>query len=236
MTYDPEKFQLNTVSYKFGGDVFEIVVDPDAALDYRDNKPVDINTVLKYSHIFSDAQKGLHAPSTRFAELFKTTDEVEVARIILVKGDIHLTSKYKQELREQKQKQILATIARNGVDPRTNLPHPLVRIESAFSQAKVRIDEFKPATDQVQTVLKQLQPILPIRFETKEIKVTIPKEYASKLQKLLKTYGDVVQNNWLPDGSYHGIILLPGGLEEEFYRTLNSHTRGTVRTEVLSIK
>jgi len=236
VTYDPEKFQLDIALYKVGGDVFEIVVDPDAALAFREGKANDINQVLKYSHIFSDAQRGLHAPTNRFEELFKTTEESKIATIILTKGEIHFTSEYKNQLREQKKKQILATIARNGVDPRTNLPHPLARIESSFAEANVKIDEFKPAADQVQTVLKQLMPILPIRFEEKEIKITIPKEYASKLQKLLKTYGDVKKGDWLPDGSYLGIIMLPGGLEEEFYSKMNSLTHGTIRTEVLSIK
>ena len=60
----------------------------------------------------------------KLTELFKTTNFLQIAEIILRKGDLNLTTDQRRRLVEEKRKQIVATIARNFVDPRTGLPHP----------------------------------------------------------------------------------------------------------------
>ena len=52
----------------------------------------------------------------------------------------------------------------NGIDPKTNLPHPLQRIENALEEANVKIDEHKSEEKQVEEIVRKLQPILPIKF------------------------------------------------------------------------
>ena len=59
-------------------------------------------------------------------------------------------------------------IHRNGVDPKTKLPHPIQRLENAFEEAKIKIDERRSAEDQVKEILDKLRPVLPISFEKKE--------------------------------------------------------------------
>ncbi|HLP79754.1 MAG TPA: ribosome assembly factor SBDS [Acidobacteriota bacterium] len=235
-TFDPEKFQLNLVRYKRHGSVFEVVVNPDEAIAYRNGGAVDINAVLKSQHIFADAQKGLQASKHTFMPVFETDDEDVIVQKILKDGEIQLTSLYKNQLREQKKKQVITQIAKFGVDPRTKAPHTHATIESAVAQSKVKFDEFKAASDQVQTVLKALQPIIPISFEEKEIKIIIPKQFASKTVNLLKSYGTVKHQTWLADGSVSTILLVPGGLERELYDRLNAATHGQVMSELLSVQ
>ena len=59
ITHDHEKIHLNLGRIKKEGENFEIVVDPDLAIEFKDGKEVDIREVLKSEEVFSDAKKGL---------------------------------------------------------------------------------------------------------------------------------------------------------------------------------
>ena len=173
---------INVARLKKGSDVFEIVIDPEIAIAARHGK-ADIRDALRVPKIFSDAKKGLLASEQRMQALFKTTDPLEVAKKIVEDGDIQITADYRRKLMEQKRLQIVEYIRRNGVDPRTHAPHPAQRIEAAMQEAKVRVDEFKPADQQVNDIIKALRPIIPIKFEVKEVEVIIPAKYASKAHR-----------------------------------------------------
>lgn len=226
---------INTARLKKGSDVFEIVIDPDKAIAARHGK-ADIRDALRVPKIFSDAKKGMLASETRMQALFGTTDPFEIAKKIVVDGDIQVTAEYREQLREQKRRQIVDFIRRNGADPRTHAPHPAARIEAAMTEAKVRVDEFKSADQQVQEILKALRPILPIKFETKEIEITLPAQWASKAYSALKQFGKVLSEAWQSDGSWKGTLELPGGMEQELYDKLNALTHGEVIAKVIAVR
>src|SRR3989344_9278633 len=150
---------------KSHGQHFEILVDCSNALALKEGRNVDMHDILAAMQIFSDAHKGLVASEHAMKQIFGTNDVEEVAKQIIQKGEIQLTQEYRERLRDEKRKQIITMIHRNGVDPKTHLPHPPQRIENAFIEAKFNVDEFKSVQEQVQEALKQLRPILPIKFE-----------------------------------------------------------------------
>jgi ribosome maturation protein SDO1 len=86
---------------------------------------------------------------------------------------------------------VIAIIARNAINPQTKLPHPPARIELAMEEARVKIDLFKPAEEQVPDVLKVLRPLIPIKFEKKEVAVKVPPQYAGRAAGEVKHYGEV---------------------------------------------
>jgi len=225
---------MNRARLKKGTDVFEIVIDPEKAIAARHGK-ADIREALKIPKIFSDAKKGMLASEQRMQALFGTTDALEVAKKIVKDGDIQVTAEYRSQLREQKRRQIVEFIRRNGVDPRTHAPHPAQRVEAAMEEAKVRVDEFKPAEGQVQDILKALRPILPITFEIKDIELTIPAQYASKAYNVVKQFGKILNEAWQSDGSWKGTLEIPGGLEQELYDKLNAVTHGEVIAKVIKV-
>ena len=226
---------INVARLKKGSDVFEIVIDPEIAIAARHGK-ADIRDALRVPKIFSDAKKGLLASEQRMQALFKTTDPLEVAKKIIEDGDIQITADYRRKLMEQKRLQIVEYIRRNGVDPRTHAPHPAQRIEAAMQEAKVRVDEFKPADQQVNDIIKALRPIIPIKFEVKEVEVIIPAKYASKAHSVVKQLGRILRDEWQNDGSWKGILEIPGGLEQDLYDKLNSLTHGEVMTKIINVK
>ncbi|MFT4312131.1 MAG: ribosome assembly factor SBDS [Candidatus Woesearchaeota archaeon] len=236
LKFDPEKFQLPLARLKKGGESFEVTIEPDKAIAYKEGRDVEIGQVITSQDIFADAQKGLLASQTKLESTFQTTDALVIAKAILDSGLIQLGAEFKRTVRENKRKRILELIHKNGVDPRTDTPHPLSRIESAMEQAKVKIDEYTRPSNQLKTILRQLQPIIPIRFEKKEIQITFTPQYAHKAYGVLQKYGAVSKTQWLADGSFIGVIEIPAGLEQELYDALNSATHGTVQATVLTIK
>jgi len=226
---------INVARLKKGSDIFEIVVDPDKAVLAKKN-PELTSEALSFPKIFSDAKKGLQASEERMKHWFKTADPIAVAKIIIQEGNIQLTAEYRQKLVEQKKKQLIELICKNGVDPRTNAPHPLTRIEAAIQEAKIKIDEFKSADAQLKDALKKLQPIIPIKFVVKEIEVVIPAAYASKSYPTIKMLGKIMKESWGSDGSWTGLVEIPGGMEQEFYDKLNSITHGELQAKVITIR
>ena len=228
ITFDPEKISINIAKLKKGGNNFEVAIDPDLAIEFKKNPSAefDIKEILKSENIFFDLNKGLIASETAMKEIFQTDDVLKIAEIIIKTGDIQLTADYRNKLREEKRKKIINIIQRNGIDPRSNLPHPLQRIENAFEEAKVKIDEYKNAEDQIQDIIKKLMPILPIKFQKKKLKINIPAVTAAKCYSILKNSGEMSNEEWLSDGSLSAIIEIPAGMIEEFFDKINKITHG----------
>ena len=221
---------------KTQGQTFEILVDCSNALALREGKTIDMHDILAAMQIFSDAKKGLAASETAMKQIFGTADAEEVAKAIIKKGEIQLTQEYREKIKEEKRRQIISIIHRNGVDPKTHLPHPPQRIENAFIEAKFHVDEFKPVNEQVQDALKVLRPILPIKFEIKEIALKIPPDFAPKCYSTVKAFGTILREEWQSNGYWVGVVEMPGGMESDFYDKLNKICHGNVESKVLKTK
>jgi ribosome maturation protein SDO1 len=215
------------------GEHYEVLVDPDLALDFKRGKEVDISSVLAVETIFKDAKKGEKASEEHMAKLFATSDPLDIAAQIIKKGEIQLTTEQRRKMLADRRKQIVAIIARNAINPQTDAPHPPQRIERAMEEAKVHVDLHKTAEEQVKGVVKALRPILPIRFEVRRIAVKIPPQYAARGYSTVREFGDIKKEEWLNDGSWAFVIDLPAGAVEEFFNDLNSLTHGEVETKIL---
>lgn len=233
VTYDKEKISLNLARLKKAGETFEIDVNPELAIQFKEGEEIDIKDILNAEKIFADAKKGMLASETAMQTVFETDDELEIAKIILTEGEIQLTAEHRQKIRNQKRKKILDTIHRNGVDPKSKLPHPMQRLENAFEEAKIKIDEHKSIEKQVSDILKKLRPILPIKFGTTEIALTFPGNYAAKSYSTVKGFGTIKKEEWKNDGSWFVVIEIPSGMQNDFYEQVNSVTHGQVESKIL---
>lgn len=225
------KFTLARLT--ISGEKFEIMVNPDKALNYKLGKQVPLSQILVYDAIFRDVGKGEKASEEKLKKIFGTTDPVKIAKVILDKGEVQLTTEQRRKLIEDKKKQIINFISRHCVDPKTNLPHPPLRIEQALSQAKISIDPFKDAEEQAKNVIQALRPILPLKISSVSIEVKIPPQYASASYGTLKSYGSIKREQWLPDGSLLAIVEIPAGLQTSFLEKLGSITRGNVQSRLV---
>lgn len=234
--HEKGRADFNLARLKVGKEKFEVVVNPEKAMAYKQNRSMDIRDVLFSEKVFSDAQKGLAASEHLMQQIFETSDPLEVAKQIIERGEIQLTTEYRALQREEKRKKVIDIIHKNAIDPTTNLPHPPKRIELALEEAKVKIDEHKKAEDQIQEILKKLRPILPIRFEVRQIEVKIAPEFAAKSYPILKNFGRLVNDNWQNDGSLLAVVEVPAGLQQDFFSEINRLTKGKCETRVLGAK
>jgi ribosome maturation protein SDO1 len=233
ISMDKERVSFNLARLKKGGKNFEVVVDPDNAIAYKKGASIDIKDVLKGEKVFFDAKKGVFASEGDMKSLFNASDLLKVAAIILKEGEIQLTTEHRDKLREEKRKRILTIIQRNAADPKTNLPHPMTRIENAFNQVKCKIDEFKTAEEQVDDAIKVLRTVLPLRIEQILLQIDLPPQYAHQSYGLLKRMGTIKQENWGNDGGLTLKFEIPAGLQEEVMSKLNSMTHGGVDVKIL---
>ncbi len=232
-TYDHEKVSFHVARLKKGGENFEVSVDPDMAVAFKEGRNVDMKDIVKSEHIFNDVDKGTLASEHHMKTMFNTTNAVEIAKKIVSEGVIQLSQQYREKIRVEKRNRMISIIVQEGIDPRTKLPHPRTRIENAFEEAKIKVDEFKKAEDQIETVVKKLQPILPIRFEKKAVEIVIGPKYAAKCSGVIRQYSKVLNEEWQNDGSMKCKVEVSAGLEVELYDKLNSMTHGSITTKVI---
>ena len=217
---------------KKDGKEFEILVDCDKALEFKAGKPVSLSDVVAVDDIFKDVKKGEKASEHDLQSIFKTTDVQKISTLIIKEGLVQLTKEHLAKQREEKRKQIITIIHRNAVDPKTGIPHPPQRIESAMMEAKVHIDEHKSAEMQIDDIMKKIQMILPIKFEKKKVQVIIPAQYSGLCYNVLKTYH--ASEEWMDNGNLKGVVEHPAGIVDEFFGKLNSLCHGELEGVILS--
>jgi len=218
---------------KKGEEHFEILVDPYAAADLIDGNEIEINQCLAIDSIFKDAKMGTHASEESLKKNFNTENIEEIAKQIILKGDIQLTTEQRHKMKETKKNRIVEKIVKNAMDPKTKTPHPRQRIELAMEEAGVNIDPFKPVRDQVKTIIDLLKPLIPLSFDKIRISVKIPPEYVGKAYGIARNYGVLEREDWQSDGSWLGIVKIPAGMQNDFYDKLNDMTKGNVSTKIL---
>src|SRR5437867_3569344 len=204
------------------GEKFEVLVKPDAVQRIRDGKEVDLLRELAIDEIFKDAHKGSKASEEKMMEFFGTTEPLAVAKQIVQRGEIQLTTEQRRQMLEAKRKQIVQYIAANAINPQTGAPHPPQRIENAMEEAKVHVDPFKSIEEQVKEVLDALRPLIPIRFEKVRIAVKLSAEDSAKAYGDLKSFGTILKEEWSPTGAWLGVVEMPAGLQTEFLERLVS--------------
>ena len=213
---------------------FEILVKPEKALDYRTGKAARITEVLAAEIIFADANKGTKVSEEQMRKAFETTDPLKIADAILKKGTLQLTTEQRRKMVEDKRKQIVDFISRQAVDPKTNLPHPPLRIENAMEQIRYPIDAHKPVEEQAREIVKLLRPILPLKIEQISVAVRVPAEYSARSYGSIKNFGEIKQEEWRANGSWYGIIEMPAGAYASFLNKLGEITKGNGEAKVLS--
>jgi ribosome maturation protein SDO1 len=215
------------------GHHFEILVDPDAAIDIKEGKELKIDEHLASDGIFKDAKKGDHAGDETIEKVFGTTDVKEIATRILREGEIQLTTDQRHRMQEEKRRRIVNYIVKNAWNPQAKAPHPPERIERAMEEARVHVDPFKGVEAQVKEVLQALKPLLPIAMEKIQIAVRIPPEHTGHAYGQARGVGDLIKDEWQKDGSWIGVIEVPAGMQGDVYDVLNKATKGTVETKII---
>ncbi|MCX8184361.1 MAG: ribosome assembly factor SBDS [Sulfolobales archaeon] len=218
--------------YEARGHKFEILVDPDKALEYREGRKVDLDEVLKGDYIYKDARKGDKASPEELTRIFGTEDVRTIADIVIKKGELQLTTEQRRKMLENKRKQIINYIARSAVDPKTKTPIPPQRIEKAMEEARVSIDLYRGIEEQATAIVKAISRILPIKIARARFTIKVSPEIAAKVAQDLKRIGEIKSEDWGKDGSFKVEFEVPAGLQYEVIDKINKVTRGQAEVKI----
>jgi len=217
------------------GERFEVLVDPDAALEIkRGDFEGELEDVIAAEDVFENASRGDRPAESDLEEVFGTTEPLEIIPEVIQRGEIQITAEQRREMQEQKHKQLVNQITRNAVNPQMDdAPHPPDRIESALDDAGFDVDPMEPVEEQVDDALDALRPIIPIRFDEVTVAVQVPPEQAGSAQAQLREFGDLQREEWQGDGSWIGVLQFPAGLQNEFFDRANEVTGGEAETQIV---
>jgi ribosome maturation protein SDO1 len=218
--------------FEHSGHKFEILVDPDLALNLKQGKNVDFSELLAMEAVYKDAKKGEEASEETVKKVFGTTELKEVVSRIIKNGEVQLTTEQRRRMHEQKRSEIINFIANNALNPQTKAPHPPSRIENALNEARIQIDIFKSVQEQIPEILKEIRKLIPISMENLKIAVKIPAEFAGKSTPILHKY-HALKQEWQANGSIIAVFELPVGLKNELFNELNHLTHGSVETKII---
>ena len=222
-----DKFTI--VRYSAGNDKFEILVKPDPALEYKLGKKMDISNIMISDEIYSDANKGTRCSSEKLMKHFKTTDQLEIAKQIMDKGDLNMNTEQRRKMIEEKKRQIVEYINKNFVDPKSHMPHPVSRINAVLDEARVAIDPFKRLDDQLKNIIESLRKIIPLKSEILELTVTVPSQFSGQSFSVFKTIGEIKSEQWLSDGSLQVILSINAGMKSSFLDRIGTATKGSAQ-------
>ena len=214
------------------GITFEILVDPEKALEFKKGKPYSIENILAVNQIFKDSRKGERVSSSDLQKAFQSIDIFAISAIIIKEGDVQLTTDQRRKMTEAKRNEIASLISRQGVDPKTHIPHPMQRILNAMAEAHVDIDPFKSANDQLPQVINRLQPIIPISFEKATIGIKVPVDAAGKISHSIREFGSIEKEEWTPT-SWVVVMTISAGMQTALNDKVNNLTAGRAEIKVI---
>ena len=197
--------------YEYGGKRYEILVDPELVDKFQsDPDSVNMDDFLATDEVWHDARGGDRPTEEAITNTFETLEINHIAKIILEKGSIQLTTAQRKEMVEQKRQLIIQEIHQTAIDPKAKSPHPKTRIELALEESRFSVDPFKRLDIQVKEAIDTLKPLIPLSFEPVRIAFRISGSGYGAASKFLRPYLD--KDDWLSNGDWACIIQCPPGM------------------------
>jgi len=206
---------------------YEILVDLDEATKIREGKGGNIVSAVVCNSVQHDLNKGISVSNTDLMDAFGTIDLYEVAKKIITSGEVQKTQEVRDAERDAKVKQVVNLVLKNASDQHGH-PYTEERIRRAIEETHFHIDNRAPE-QQLTELIAKLQTVIPIKMETKKIKLIIPARFTGQVYGLLKEFKE--SEEWLSNGDLQAIINIPAGMQIDFYDRLNAITHGAVRSE-----
>jgi len=217
----------NTIArIKKAGKHFEIIVDLNEALKFKKGESNFIEA--EGDRIFTDSKKGQVPSEKDLKEAFGTTDINEIVKKIVKGGEVQTTQEHRDAEQEKKFRQIVDFISRNAIDPQSGNPITSERIKNAIEQSKVNIKNTS-VENQINDVLAEISKIIPIKIETKHVRIVVPAMHTGKVYGLISQYKE--NEKWLDNGDLEVKVKVPSGIIIDFYEKLNNVTHGSAITE-----
>ncbi len=221
------------IRLKKSGMKFEVLVDPDKALEFKKGKFINLEEIIAYPGVYHDVRRGDAIPEEELQKNFGTTDVFRVAEKIVVGGEMQFTTEQRRRFVEEKRKEIADIISKRGINPQTNTVHPPQRILNAMDKAGMNVDPLIDAELQVNKIVESIKTLLPIKFQRIIVQIIIPTQFSGKTYSVLKRTVGKFNERWLNDGSLQVTLDIPAGVQEDVFKKIGDITKGNFKSNII---
>lgn len=185
------------VRLKKGKKIYEVMVHEGMVMKYREGEIKRLEDVVVAPTVFLNATKGTRASAEQLKESFGTDDMNEIIEIVIQNGEAQESAGERKDKQDAKRHEIITAIQKNYSAP-DGKPLPVVRIENALQQAKIRVDVDADATRQVTTMFPKLSTVLPMKKKAAEMEgiITVPTKLAGVVSSTVRKHGTVQRETY----------------------------------------
>jgi len=227
------------VRMKKAGKRFEIACYKNKVMSWRNKTEKNIDEVLQTHSVFTNVSKGQMAKNADLEKAFKTTDQTEICKIILDKGQLQVAEKERAQQLGQMTNQIATLVAEMSVNSDTMRPYSIQAIEGAIKQEiNFSVNVNRSAKQQALLVIKKLQEKIPICRAQMRLRFLIPsganKDSKKIREKILPLVTSVEKEDFI--GGLDMTCLVDPGNYKKLEEVVAKESRGSGSVDVLNLK
>lgn len=224
------------VRLKKVGKRFEIACYKNKVLSWRQGVEKDLDEVLQSQTVFLNVSKGQVAKKEDLDKAFATTNETEICKEILTKGELQVSEKERQAQQQALFKDVATQVADKCVNPETKRPYPVSMIEKAMKECHVAVKPNRPAKLQATEIVAKLREQIPIARAQMRFKISLQSsgQLATLKQKINNM--TIESQNKGDDGQVEIVCLVDPGEYRSLDEVLNKETHGKGQLELLDLK
>ncbi|XP_056631252.1 ribosome maturation protein SBDS [Diorhabda carinulata] len=225
------------VRIKKAGKRFEIACYRNKVVSWRNQVEKDIDEVLQTHTVFTNVSKGQIAKKEDLIKAFGTDDQTQIAKEILLKGELQVSDKERQSHIEQLFKDIATTVADKCINPEVKRPYPVTIIEKVMKDAHYSVKPNQSAKQQALQVIKLIKEHIPLERAKMRLKINFKGKAAKKIkEKLLKMEGAEIESEDREEDEITMVFLIDPGHFKVIDEMVKSETKGSALLEVLAYK
>ncbi|XP_061398933.1 ribosome maturation protein SBDS [Musca vetustissima] len=226
------------VRLKKGGKRFEIACYKNKVLSWRSNVEKDIDEVLQTHTVFTNVSKGQAAKKDELQKAFGKTDETEICKEILMKGELQVSEKERQSVHDTQLNGIINSVAALCVNPETRRPYPTTIIEKSLKEAHFSIKPNRNTKQQTLDAIKLLKDHMPIERSRMKLRVSFAakKDNGPKLKEAIVKLAASVEHEEWDESTLHMTLLIDPGNYRTIDELVRNDTKGKGLVELLELK
>lgn len=202
---------VSMVRMKRGKKRFEIACYQNKVQDWRLRVEKDIDEVLQIPQVFINVSKGQVANNDDLMGAFGTTNQDDIIKEMLDKGEIQLNEKERTANLRQKQNEFLNIISTKCINPKSKKRYPPSIIQKALNELKFHVNPNKPAKLQALEAIKLLtaKQLLPIVRAQMKIKVILVNRVKHQVyEPYIKPLLDVIEDESQLDKVFEVVSII----------------------------
>ena len=155
------------------GNRFEVACYRNKIVNYRQGTETDLSEVLQTTTVFTNVSKGQFAKSSLLKECFGTTDEEEVCRFILDKGEVQISDQERAVQLESMLREVASMVSEKCINPANRRQYTMAQIRDAMKSAGFMVHPTRNVKQQFLDCVRLLQEKKVINIERAKMLLVI---------------------------------------------------------------